>query len=191
MGLNLSSGLLEYQRKKRKETETKIIFSLLSSQHFLGWYDVWQHTRIWKNNINIILENMINQKKIVRLGPFNIRRIYFEFPDGRLRLFQREISISVFLPIIKHPDVLQVIKNDHNFIMALRKKPVRDHLKQNSSYLKKQYGRKNIEQTFVEERISNPSWWIQSDLKQINYAASLGVNLLRIYIVLNKIPKNL
>lgn len=193
MGLNLPLGLQEYQRKKRLESECKVLTALLTSDFFMGWRDIWLRTRIWKNNVNVILDDLIKQKKIVRLGPYNVKQFYSRtfFGNTSPPYSLRTILKSIFVPLITNPSVLEIIREHPEFVKAIKEEPVRRDLRNKVSYLKRHYSNKNVERGFVEERLHIASWWSRATWSEVNLPESVGVNLLKIYIALGKLPRNI
>ena len=143
--------------------------------------------------LNTILGELINQRKIIRLGPYSVTQLYGRTFSGKTLSFSvyRTIQKSVFIPIVTNPHVLEIIKDHPEIIKAIKKNPIRDGLKSSMAYLKQYYGKKNVELTFVSDRVSTNSWWSRSSPREIDYAYSVGTNLLRIYIALGELPKKI
>lgn len=120
MGLTIPKQLRQYQSKRRKETEDKIIIHLLKDVELGSSRKIWSQTRVSKNSLLSILTKLVKQNKIIKFENIKITQI-IHYKDGSIA--RRIVTRTIYLPNICHPYVFNLIKKNlrHFFYTTGRK----------------------------------------------------------------------
>ena len=104
----ITPGLLAYQRKKRQESEEKIILFLLEDIEPCGVRRIWRMTHLYKNNIRPILDKLVDENKIIRFDHILIQEFY---EDKQKYLHERNVRRTVYIPNLKNKYVFNLLRN--------------------------------------------------------------------------------
>lgn len=150
MGLNSTNGLKRYQSEKRQQSEDKVMECLFSAREWPTWKYVWKETRIYRNNVKPILENMIREDKAIKLDKVKID----EFCHTKKWDLQRNVIRTIYLPNLKNPLVVSMMKKSFSDLpKTLHEASEINASKSYREHLKIKYGNlPSMIQSFVKDR---------------------------------------
>lgn len=184
MGYPLSQGTREYQKRKRQETEDRLLEHLLTSKTICGWTEIANGTTIYRNNIAPILKKLLAEDKIIKIGP------YKTFGKSKQQKFNRIFRKPYYLPNIMHDHVKTLIKNlgfdtdephEDSDVIAIN----------NQMIFEKSMC---LDCTTLETFLKNHGSFFESDIREKPilrnlYLREIGVALINLYNVLGYPPK--
>ena len=203
MGYKISEGLKQYQNKKRKDSEEKILSFLLTSNSLSGWNDIWKETKIYKNNIRPILDDLISKKKIIQFKQVKQYNLYqtkkqkeqvSSYSDSEIDyvwedfVTKRSIIKDVYIPNLRNKEVFDYAKQNHLELFNLLYQG--GYRKEGSEFLKtyrKKYSKWSFEEAFVRTRGSREEFYDDENFLEFIHNTKIGTSL----IFLLNLTKNL
>lgn len=189
MALNIPAALVQYQQRRRRQSEDKVILHLIRSAELCGPRQIWLKTRIYKNNVRPILDKLVEEKKIIRVDDIRHEEYY---TDLRKNLHKRIVTRTIYLPNLKNHYVFDLLKEKlPHFFYGPNRKWVRKGTRLFLSWYEKKYKEISIEKAFAIERGNFVGY---DELKgvdelEIIYVDSVGKGLLAILNMLKLLPK--
>ena len=184
MGYLLSLGTKAYQKRKREETEDRLLNYLLTSKTLCGWTEIAKGTTIYRNNIAPILNKLRTEGKIIKIGPHK------KYGKNKNRDLDKIIRKSVYLPNIMNEHIKKLIEKTGFDVDEPHQASEIITINNQLVFEKSICPNCTTLETFVKQR----RFHFESDIKEKPilanlYCRELGVALINLYNVCGYPPK--
>jgi len=198
----LSEGTIQYQKAKRKETEEKILNCILNSTSLPASRNIWEKTKIYKNNIKRILEKLVKEGKIIKFKNVKTSGLYQtkKQREEELRYIESEtewnwedfivrrvVTKDIYIPNIRNKEMFNFAKQNHlELFVPLYNDVYRKEGRQFLKTYRKKYSNLSIEEAFVRIRGAKNEFF-KDDYLEVIHEIPIGMSL----ILLLYLTKNL
>lgn len=199
----LSEGTIQYQKVKRKETEEKILNCILNSTSLPASRNIWEKTKIYKNNIKRILEKLVKERKIIKFKNVKTSGLYQtkKQREEELRYIESEtewnwedfivrrvVTKDIYIPNIRNKEIFCFVCERHiDFFAPLYQDNYKNEGKQFLKTYKEKYLRFSIEEAFVRMRAARNEFFKDNYLSSI-HGIPIGISLILLLYLTKKLP---